>query len=176
MIYLSTSNIKVFLPLQVNGKSYNQARLMLGNMGSLHPANRLAAFVTGRLRPPGGISLKVSRKTHPSKKTATPDSLHTKPAGAVVPAGTTARGAADLKPPGKIVLLFPDLRWRLIVSQKEGKVINSRTPADVPAAPAQHFNHPSKSHNLHECAPNRDRREESSGSSNSEALICQTEM
>ncbi|XP_077949715.1 MAX gene-associated protein isoform X2 [Gasterosteus aculeatus] len=94
--------------IQVNGKSYNQARLMLGNMGSLHPANRLAAFVTGRLRPPGGISLKVSRKTHPSKKTATPDSLHTKPAGAVVPAGTTARGAADLKPPAH---RFPTDFW-----------------------------------------------------------------
>ncbi|XP_034143794.1 MAX gene-associated protein isoform X2 [Esox lucius] len=36
--------------IQVNGKSYSQARLLLGQMGALHPANRLAAFVTGRLR------------------------------------------------------------------------------------------------------------------------------
>ncbi|CAL8315935.1 unnamed protein product [Merluccius merluccius] len=33
----------------VNGKSYPRACLMLGNVGSLHPANRLAAYVTGRL-------------------------------------------------------------------------------------------------------------------------------
>eukprot|EP00063_Salmo_salar_P025395 XP_014000230.1 PREDICTED: MAX gene-associated protein-like isoform X2 [Salmo salar] len=36
--------------IQVNGKSYSQARLLLGQMGALHPTNRLAAFVTGRLR------------------------------------------------------------------------------------------------------------------------------
>ncbi|KAL6095587.1 uncharacterized protein ACO6RY_09483 [Pungitius sinensis] len=80
--------------IQVNGKSYNQARLMLGNMGSLHPANRLAAFVTGRLRPPSGISLKVSRKSDTTNRTPTPDSLHR-----AAPPVTTARGAADLKPP-----------------------------------------------------------------------------
>ncbi|CAB1343199.1 unnamed protein product, partial [Coregonus sp. 'balchen'] len=36
--------------IQVNGKPYSQARLLLGQMGALHPTNRLAAFVTGRLR------------------------------------------------------------------------------------------------------------------------------
>ncbi|XP_076016321.1 MAX gene-associated protein [Genypterus blacodes] len=38
--------------VQVNGKFYSQAKLLLGNMGSLHPANRLAAYLTGRLRVP----------------------------------------------------------------------------------------------------------------------------
>lgn len=38
-----------FFAEQVNGKAYNQARLLLGKMGALHPANRLAAYVTGRL-------------------------------------------------------------------------------------------------------------------------------
>ncbi|XP_038962433.1 MAX gene-associated protein isoform X4 [Rattus norvegicus] len=37
--------------LKVNGKSYPQAKLLLGQMGALHPANRLAAYITGRLRP-----------------------------------------------------------------------------------------------------------------------------
>ncbi|KAI4885412.1 hypothetical protein NFI96_018042, partial [Prochilodus magdalenae] len=37
--------------IRVNGKLYNQAKLLLGQMGALHPANRFAAFVTGRLRP-----------------------------------------------------------------------------------------------------------------------------
>nr|XP_015803623.2 MAX gene-associated protein isoform X2 [Nothobranchius furzeri] len=35
--------------IQVNGKHYSFARLLLGHMGSLHPANRVAAHVTGRL-------------------------------------------------------------------------------------------------------------------------------
>ncbi|XP_048107043.1 MAX gene-associated protein isoform X3 [Alosa alosa] len=35
--------------VEVNGKHYAKARLMLGRMGALHPANRLAAFVTGRM-------------------------------------------------------------------------------------------------------------------------------
>ncbi|KAM6202016.1 MAX gene-associated protein [Rhynchocyon petersi] len=37
--------------IQVNGKSFPQAKLLLGQMGALHPANRLAAYITGRLRP-----------------------------------------------------------------------------------------------------------------------------
>ncbi|XP_057209721.1 MAX gene-associated protein [Triplophysa rosa] len=38
-------------PVQVNGKSYTKANLLLGQIGSLHPANRLAAYVTGRMKP-----------------------------------------------------------------------------------------------------------------------------
>ncbi|XP_009696351.1 PREDICTED: MAX gene-associated protein [Cariama cristata] len=37
--------------IQVNDKRYPQAKLLLGQMGALHPANRLAAYITGRLRP-----------------------------------------------------------------------------------------------------------------------------
>uniref|UniRef100_A0A8C1M4L9 T-box domain-containing protein n=1 Tax=Cyprinus carpio TaxID=7962 RepID=A0A8C1M4L9_CYPCA len=38
-------------PIKVNGKTYGQAKLILGRMGALHPANRLAAYVTGRIKP-----------------------------------------------------------------------------------------------------------------------------
>ncbi|XP_047467070.1 MAX dimerization protein MGA a isoform X2 [Mugil cephalus] len=41
--------------VQVNGKLYPLARIQLGRMGALHPANRLAAYLTGRVlfnRPP----------------------------------------------------------------------------------------------------------------------------
>lgn len=41
----------IFYCLQVNGKAYPKARLQLGHMGALHPANRLAAYITGRLDP-----------------------------------------------------------------------------------------------------------------------------
>ncbi|XP_056337198.1 MAX gene-associated protein [Danio aesculapii] len=37
-------------PIQVNGRTYAQAKLTLGRMGALHPANRLAAHVTGRIK------------------------------------------------------------------------------------------------------------------------------
>ncbi|XP_063040494.1 MAX dimerization protein MGA a isoform X2 [Engraulis encrasicolus] len=37
--------------VMVNGKAYPKARLQLGHMGALHPANRLAAYLTGRLDP-----------------------------------------------------------------------------------------------------------------------------
>lgn len=39
--------------LQVNGKSYAKAKVLLGQLGALHPVNRFAAFVTGRLLPVG---------------------------------------------------------------------------------------------------------------------------
>ncbi|XP_061906608.1 MAX dimerization protein MGA a isoform X2 [Entelurus aequoreus] len=35
--------------VQVNGKLYPLAKIQLGEMGALHPANRLAAYVTGRV-------------------------------------------------------------------------------------------------------------------------------
>ncbi|XP_040189818.1 MAX gene-associated protein isoform X2 [Rana temporaria] len=37
--------------IQVNGKTFPQAKLLLGQMGALHPANRIAAYITHRLRP-----------------------------------------------------------------------------------------------------------------------------
>ncbi len=97
--------------LQVNGKSYNQARLLLGNMGSLHPANRLAAYVTGRLNAPVGTSLQNSQKSDPTNKINTQSTLHIKAAGTVVPSIITARKTTELKtptqPPGKTASLTP---------------------------------------------------------------------
>ncbi|XP_034756130.1 MAX gene-associated protein [Etheostoma cragini] len=96
--------------IQVNGKAYNQARLLLGNMGSLHPANRLAAFVTGRLHPPGGISLP---KSNPTNKITTPGTVHMKPAGTVVPPVKIAKKTNDVKTPTQppAPLIQPD-SWR----------------------------------------------------------------
>ncbi|XP_057714664.1 MAX dimerization protein MGA a isoform X2 [Corythoichthys intestinalis] len=36
-------------PIKVNGKMYPVAKIQLGEMGALHPANRLAAYLTGRV-------------------------------------------------------------------------------------------------------------------------------
>ncbi|KAM4690514.1 MAX gene-associated protein [Rhinophrynus dorsalis] len=49
--HLKNSNINQSELIQVNGKNYPQAKLLLGQMGALHPANRLAAYITHRLRP-----------------------------------------------------------------------------------------------------------------------------
>ncbi|XP_053882957.1 MAX gene-associated protein isoform X3 [Malaclemys terrapin pileata] len=49
--YKRKANLSPSGLIQVNGKSYPQAKLLLGLMGALHPANRLAAYITGRLRP-----------------------------------------------------------------------------------------------------------------------------
>ncbi|KAM6915112.1 MAX gene-associated protein [Xenentodon cancila] len=68
---------------KVNGKHYNQARLYLGNMGSLHPANRFAAYVTGRLKPHHHIP-HTPESTH---RTSLPGSLHIK--AAVPPVAAT---------------------------------------------------------------------------------------
>lgn len=98
---------KCFIPLQVNGKSYNQARLLLGNMGSLHPANRLAAHVTGRLNAPANISYKKAAESDAANKVNTPGPLYIKAAGTVVPPIITARKTTELKtpaqPPGNMI-------------------------------------------------------------------------
>lgn len=104
----------IFLLLQVNGKSYNQARLLLGNMGALHPANRLAAYVAGRLQVPADIHPKTSQKSEPTNKVNTPGTLHIKAAGTVVPPTITARKTTELRTP----------------TQRPGKLV-PQTPAQV---------------------------------------------
>ncbi|XP_074541561.1 uncharacterized protein mgab isoform X2 [Halichoeres trimaculatus] len=85
--------------IQVNGKSYNQARLLLGNMGALHPANRLAAYVTGRLRAPARVSVSSSQKSDPATKITPLSGLHIKTEGAEVSTAISARKTTDLKTP-----------------------------------------------------------------------------
>lgn len=85
------------VPLQVNGKPYNKARLLLGSMGSLHPANRLAGYITGRLRVPTSISQIVSRKIGLTDQTNPREELRVKVAGTVIPPTVTAVKTANLK-------------------------------------------------------------------------------
>ncbi|KAM4014030.1 MAX gene-associated protein isoform 2-T4 [Anomaloglossus baeobatrachus] len=51
MARLKSSDINKAELVEVNGKKYPQAKLLLGQMGALHPANRLAAYLTQRLDP-----------------------------------------------------------------------------------------------------------------------------
>ncbi|XP_029705375.1 MAX gene-associated protein isoform X2 [Takifugu rubripes] len=84
--------------IQVNGKTYNQARLLLGTMGSLHPANRLAAYITGRVNLPAEIN-KKTLKSDPTNKANTPAILLVKAAGTETPSTITPRTTAKLKNP-----------------------------------------------------------------------------
>lgn len=58
-------------PIQVNGRTYAQAKLTLGRMGSLHPANRLAAYVTGRIKSFVPSRTRTTAASRRSKYTAT---------------------------------------------------------------------------------------------------------
>ncbi|KAK2533184.1 Mga [Columba livia] len=51
VVYKHKANMSRSGLIQVNDKRYPQAKLLLGQMGALHPANRLAAYITGRLQP-----------------------------------------------------------------------------------------------------------------------------
>ncbi|XP_073494919.1 MAX gene-associated protein isoform X2 [Phyllobates terribilis] len=51
MARLKTSDIDKTELVEVNGKNYPHAKLLLGQIGALHPANRLAAYLTHRLSP-----------------------------------------------------------------------------------------------------------------------------
>ncbi|XP_071414480.1 MAX gene-associated protein isoform X2 [Pithys albifrons albifrons] len=51
VVYKCKANMSPSGLIQVNDKWYPQAKLLLGQMGALHPASRLAAYITGRLQP-----------------------------------------------------------------------------------------------------------------------------
>ncbi|XP_077443255.1 MAX gene-associated protein [Stigmatopora argus] len=58
--------------IQVNGKTYSNVNLLLGSMGSLHPANRLAAYATGRLIPRADLTRRMSRAAPSTSAASTP--------------------------------------------------------------------------------------------------------
>lgn len=65
-------------------------------MGSLHPANRLAAYITGRVNLPAEIN-KKTLKSDPTNKANTPAVLLVKAAGTETPSTIASRTTAELK-------------------------------------------------------------------------------
>nr|XP_057912931.1 uncharacterized protein magl isoform X2 [Doryrhamphus excisus] len=84
----------------VNGKSYKQARLLLGSVGSLHPANRLAAYVTGRLQP--SVDLPLKTDAGPKQDPAAKQCL--KVTGRLLPPVGSPKNGSDMKAPPQIRL------------------------------------------------------------------------
>ncbi|XP_033935114.1 MAX gene-associated protein isoform X2 [Pseudochaenichthys georgianus] len=62
--------------VHVNGKPYPLAKIQLGKMGALHPANRLAAYLTGRV---GNIRKQQPPSQPPQSSAPTPPEVYSKP-------------------------------------------------------------------------------------------------
>ncbi|XP_030643772.1 MAX dimerization protein MGA a [Chanos chanos] len=61
--------------ITVNGKQYPQAKLELSQMGALHPANRLAAYITGKAWPTTQSGTKVEKVGTTVSPTKAPPSV-----------------------------------------------------------------------------------------------------
>lgn len=137
-----------FLPLQVNGKTYNQARLLLGTMGSLHPANRLAAYITGRVILPPEITKRTSLKLDAANKANPPAILLLNAAGTAAPSTTTATTTTttttmELKTPaqlpGKCGVRDTSTVLKGFLLSGNRSISLGNLPALTPAATADHW-------------------------------------
>lgn len=82
--------------LQVNGKLYPLAKIQLGKMGALHPANRLAAYLTGRV----GSNKKQQAPSSSSAPSKPPQNQGSRPARkTALPASCVVPGPAVKPPP-----------------------------------------------------------------------------
>ncbi|XP_050923742.1 LOW QUALITY PROTEIN: MAX dimerization protein MGA a [Lates calcarifer] len=95
--------------VQVNGKLYPLAKIQLGKMGALHPANRLAAYLTGRVgsnRKQQGSSSSTkppqTQTSGPTPKTVTSSSSDPAASSSTTPPGP--RPASVLTSPPSTVL------------------------------------------------------------------------
>uniref|UniRef100_A0A8C1W3K3 MAX dimerization protein MGA a n=1 Tax=Cyprinus carpio TaxID=7962 RepID=A0A8C1W3K3_CYPCA len=94
--------------IMVNGKTYPQAKLELGKMGALHPANRLAAYITGRICPVSKPSDSAGSTSFPtvSKVQAPANTMLTKsPSGSGLTPTTTVSSPGSTTPGKKTVYI-----------------------------------------------------------------------
>lgn len=85
--------------LQVNGKDFNLAKIELGRMGALHPANRLAAYLTGRTASTQQRKAFLLRCRRPQDSVRSASSLLVAAAAAVAPPPSTSQPPAPADPP-----------------------------------------------------------------------------
>ncbi|XP_041809644.1 MAX dimerization protein MGA a isoform X4 [Chelmon rostratus] len=107
------------LLVQVNAKLYPLAKIQLGRMGALHPANRLAAYLTGRV----GSNRKQQGSSRCSSPTKPPQNKNLGPTPRTsCPVSSTFSGLAANAPPR---------------SQPSATVLIHPPPAVVQAAPVK---------------------------------------
>ncbi|XP_056248740.1 MAX dimerization protein MGA a isoform X5 [Seriola aureovittata] len=129
--------------VQVNGKLYPLAKIQLGKMGALHPANRLAAYLTGRVgsnRKPQGPSSSSSSSSQP------PHTQSSGPTPQTALSTSNLTASATAKPPRPVTLVtLPTPAKDSQVSRSVVQPVNpplgmaapegSRLLIQVPAAP-----------------------------------------
>ncbi|XP_073783530.1 MAX dimerization protein MGA a isoform X7 [Danio rerio] len=112
--------------IMVNGKHYPQAKLELGHMGALHPANRLAAYITGRICPT------VSAITKPPVTTVPSSTLTTVSKVTCTPASTTTSVSKSLAARSPLEKVFSQFVVNQINSQNVSNTSTSHLQPSVP--------------------------------------------
>ncbi|KAI2654168.1 hypothetical protein H4Q32_010808 [Labeo rohita] len=121
--------------IMVNGKTYPQAKLELGKMGALHPANRLAAYITGRICPvtqSGSHVVTTSTVTKASVTSVPVSTVSTVTTVTSTPTSTTTQPIKSVvtKPPvGKV---FTQFVVNHINSQNQTNTSTSQIQPSVP--------------------------------------------
>ncbi|KAM9355013.1 uncharacterized protein mgab [Pholidichthys leucotaenia] len=119
--------------IKVNDKSYNKAKLFLGSLGSLHPANRLAAYITGRLHTPAQLPQK-DKTADPKQKASTSRNPSVKGTNTFVPPVITERKPTDQKILRQPAVQFkkptPQRNWPIVLQQKQQQ-LSSNNPASL---------------------------------------------
>ncbi|XP_040916048.1 MAX dimerization protein MGA a isoform X3 [Toxotes jaculatrix] len=94
--------------VQVNGKLYPLAKIQLGKMGALHPANRLAAYLTGRVGPSRdqqGSSSSSSSSSKPCETQSSAPTPQTISASSNLTAATATTTATPPRPWPPVTML-----------------------------------------------------------------------
>ncbi|XP_044023006.1 LOW QUALITY PROTEIN: MAX dimerization protein MGA a [Siniperca chuatsi] len=121
--------------VQVNGKLYPLAKIQLGKMGALHPANRLAAYLTGRV----GSNRKQQGSSSSSSPSKPPQNQSSGPTPQTVSLATSVVSGHAATPPPRsqpsvTVLTLPSSPT--VVQPAAVKVDQSATSSDPPAGEA----------------------------------------
>ncbi|XP_048046886.1 MAX dimerization protein MGA a isoform X2 [Megalobrama amblycephala] len=112
--------------IMVNGKPYPQAKLELGQMGALHPANRLAAYITGRICPTTSTITKASITSVPVSTVATVTTVTSTSTTTTTP---IIKSVVTKPPVGKV---FTQFVVNHINSQNQSDTSNSHLQPSVP--------------------------------------------
>ncbi|KAM4724421.1 MAX dimerization protein MGA a isoform 2-T2 [Anableps anableps] len=111
--------------IQVNGKRYPLAKMKLGRMGALHPANRLAAYLTGRVGSPR--LQRASSSSEPSCKLQS--SPHVTSSAFSVPSAPAASTVASTMLQSQLSVTQPTLPTPSADSEPQTVVVGSSNPS-----------------------------------------------
>ncbi|KAK7142696.1 hypothetical protein R3I94_012146 [Phoxinus phoxinus] len=130
--------------IMVNGKPYPQAKLELGQMGALHPANRLAAYITGRICPTTSTITKAPVTSIPVSTVATVTSTSTstntpivKSEGGSGPTPSTTVSSPGSTTPGKKTVLITVMSRNTGLPNSGTRITKHVTQTRPPQTPGQ---------------------------------------